>query len=66
MTEIQRQALRMLDDQNIGCLLVAGFGWVWPTDIRNDFDRYGEQRAIDAADAVVTKLTALLGTEAAI
>jgi hypothetical protein len=56
MTEIQKQALRLMDEQNVGCLLVKGFGWVWPTNLRNDGGRFGEERAIEAAHGVVRQL----------
>ena len=56
MTDIQKQALRLMEEQNIGCLLVKGFGWVWPTNIRNDGDRFGEERAVEAARGVIRQL----------
>lgn len=59
MTSIQKQALHLMMEENIGCLIVAGFGWVWPTDIRNDFGRFGEDNAIRAARLVVEKLDSL-------
>jgi hypothetical protein len=58
MTQIQKQALRLMAEQNIGCLLVKGFGWVWPTNIRNDYGRFGEEAAIHVAEEVVRRLGA--------
>jgi hypothetical protein len=56
MTNIQRHALELMEQENLGCLLVKSFGWVWPTNIRNDHGRFGEERAIKAAEAIVKKL----------
>lgn len=56
MTDIQKRALALMAEQNIGCLLVKGFGWVWPTHIRNDYGRFGEDNAISATEQVVQKL----------
>lgn len=58
MTNIQRQALRMMEAENLGTILIKGFGWVWPTHIRNDYGRFGEENAIVAAQLIVEKLDA--------
>ena len=44
MTEIQRQALRMMDERNIGAYLVfdvfpADGEWIHPVDIREDEEK---------------------------
>lgn len=57
MTSIQKQALGLMAEQNIGCMVVKGFGWVWPTNIRNDFGRFGEDNAIQVAELIVEKLS---------
>ena len=58
MTSIQRRALSLMAEQSIGCLIVKGFGWVWPTHLRNDYGRFGEDNAIQAAELIVEKLGA--------
>jgi hypothetical protein len=58
MTYTQRHALALMAEQNIGCLIVKGFGWVWPTHVRNDYGRFGEESAIQAAELIVEKLEA--------
>lgn len=56
MTEIQRHALRLMADENIGAMPVKGFGWIFPTHIRNDYGRFGEDRAIAVAEEIVRQL----------
>lgn len=56
MTEIQKQALTLMAEQNIGAIQVKGFGWVFPTHIRNDYGRFGEERAVGAAKGIVRQL----------
>lgn len=56
MTQIQKQALRLMAEQNIGAMPVAGFGWIFPTHIRNDYGRFGEDRAIQVAEEIVRRL----------
>jgi hypothetical protein len=34
MSELQRLALREMPDRSIGVLLVLGYGWVWPENVR--------------------------------
>lgn len=58
MTAIQRRALALMAEENIGCLIVQGFGWVWPTHVRNDYGLFGEENAIQAAGLIVEKLEA--------
>lgn len=56
MTQIQRQALRLMAEQNIGAMPVKGFGWIFPTHIRNDYGRFGEDEAIAVAEEIVRQL----------
>lgn len=56
MTNIQKEALELMAEQNIGAMPVKGFGWIFPTHLRNDGDRFGEERAIEAAKGVVRQL----------
>lgn len=47
MSEIQKQALKIMADKNIGAIITK-FGWTWPETCRNNED---------AAKEVVKKLT---------
>lgn len=47
MTTIQKIALHIMTDENIGAVLVAGHGWVFPCHIR---------KSIEVAQAVVETL----------
>jgi hypothetical protein len=48
MSEIQRKAIREMAERGIGALLVMGFGWVWPQNIRDS-----EQAARRVLDMLV-------------
>ncbi len=41
MTSDQKQALRMMSEQNIGAV-VTRFGWTWPETVRNNEEAAGE------------------------
>ena len=56
MSETQKQELAMMREANIGAILVNGFGYVWPTDIRNDGGKFGEANAQTVASRIVTIL----------
>ena len=56
MTRTQKIALAMMADRNIGSILVQGFGWVWPTNIRNDGGQFGKVKAQVVAERIVAKL----------
>ncbi len=51
MTQIQKQALKMMAEKNIGAI-VTRFGYTWPCDIRESEEK---------AAAVVARLEALNG-----
>lgn len=38
MTTIQKIALHVMNDRNLGAVLVAGHGWVFPCHIRNSVE----------------------------
>ena len=35
MTSIQKIALQLMAEENLGAVIVAGFGWVFPVNVRN-------------------------------
>ena len=57
MNTTQRLALNLMAEGSHGALLVAGFGWVFPTHIRDYRDAKGQDRAKAIAEAVVAKLS---------
>lgn len=58
LSEIQREALSLMYEQNIGAIAVAPFGYVFPAHIRNDGGQFGLENAEIAAAAIVARLTA--------
>ncbi len=48
MKTIQRIALHLMAEENIGALLVKGFGWVFPCRVRE---------SVAVAEAVVARLS---------
>lgn len=56
MTKTQKQALRLMDEQGIGAMPVKGFGWVFPTHVRNDGERFGHENAMAAARGIIRQL----------
>ncbi len=50
MTDAQKTALNLMAAENTGAILVKGYGWVWPHDIRDSeavalavIDRYAKE-----------------------
>lgn len=35
MTTIQKLALAIMAEENIGAIIVNGYGWVWPEQVRS-------------------------------
>ncbi len=52
----RRFARYLMDERNLGCVQLKGFGYVWPTHLRNDGGRFGEDRAEQAASRIVELL----------
>lgn len=48
MTTIQKTALELMAEKNLGALIVSGYGWVWPHHIRE---------SVAVAKAVVSQLS---------
>ena len=53
MNKTQKAALKLMDEQNIGAMPVKGFGWIFPTHLRNDGGRFGQKNATAAARGII-------------
>jgi hypothetical protein len=56
MSDTQKAALALMREKNLGAVVVRGFGYVWPTHIRNDGGRFGDENAERAAEAILARL----------
>lgn len=57
LATLQKKALVAMAKDNTGALLVAGFGWVFPTHVRNDRGAFTTEQNIDLCEKVINLLT---------
>ncbi|MCA9414170.1 MAG: hypothetical protein KC944_23355 [Candidatus Omnitrophica bacterium] len=55
MTQVQKDALQAMANRNIGAVLISGFGWVFPTHVRDDDGKLGEKRVNELAKIILNK-----------
>jgi hypothetical protein len=60
MTSDQKQALRMMSEQNIGAM-VTRFGWTWPETVRNNEEAAGEVIRILSCPTLVARTSLTKG-----
>ena len=56
MVVVQKQALDLLEEKSIRAVRIPGLGWVFPTDIRDDYKQHGQEKAEQMARYIVQKL----------
>lgn len=57
LTITQKTALNAMAKNNTGALIVAGFGWVFPTHIRNDRNELTVAQVEEMCGKVIATLT---------